>query len=56
MGLRYGTPIGPLRVDLAYRIPGLQALGESTLPASEGDPSTIFGLPIGVHLALGEAF
>ena len=56
MGLRYGTPIGPLRVDLAYRIPGLQALGESTLPASEGDPSTIFGLPIALHLAIGEAF
>lgn len=28
-GLRYGTPVGPLRVDLGVRIPGLQVIGES---------------------------
>jgi outer membrane protein insertion porin family/translocation and assembly module TamA len=51
-GLRYDTPVGPIRFDLGYRIPGAQA------PPSpdEGTPSEIFGLPIAVSLGIGEAF
>lgn len=27
IGLRYGTPVGPLRLDIGVRIPGLQVIG-----------------------------
>jgi outer membrane protein assembly factor BamA len=60
-GLRYMTPIGPLRLDVGYRVPGLQQLGEKELEREEGTPEdlNLFGLarlPIAVHFALGEAF
>lgn len=59
-GIRYVTPIGPLRLDVGYRLPGLQQIGEKELRANEGDPDELdlFGLslPIAIHLALGEAF
>ncbi len=55
-GLRYLTPVGPFRVDVGYRVPGLQQIGEVDLEVEEGDPGTVFGLPIAVHIALGEAF
>lgn len=52
VGLRYGTPVGPVRLDIGYRIPGLQA------PESpdEGEPDTILGLPIAISFGIGEAF
>jgi outer membrane protein assembly factor BamA len=52
IGLRYGTPVGPVRFDIGYRIPGLQA------PASpdEGTPDTLFGLPVAISFGIGEAF
>jgi len=53
-GLRYGTPVGPIRLDLGYRLPGLQTLG--TDDSGEGTPSTIFGLPIAISLGIGETF
>jgi outer membrane protein insertion porin family/translocation and assembly module TamA len=51
-GFRYDTPVGPIRLDIGYRIPGLQA------PSSpdEGTPSTTFGLPIAISFGIGEAF
>ncbi len=51
-GFRYGTPIGPVRLDVGYRIPGLQA------PASDDEftPDTLFGLPIAVSFGIGEPF
>lgn len=55
-GLRYLTPVGPFRLDVGYRVPGLQQLGEEDLRLEEGDPGTVFGLPIAVHIALGESF
>ena len=52
LGLRYATPIGPVRLDVGYRIPGLQA------PKSpdEGVPLAILGAPIAVSLGIGESF
>ncbi len=52
LGLRYETPIGPVRVDLGCRIPGLQA------PASANEvlPGTIFGAPLAASFGIGEPF
>ena len=53
IGLRYDTPIGPIRLDTGYRVPGLQA------PASavdEGVPAETFGLPLAISFGIGEAF
>lgn len=53
LGARYSTPVGPLRFDVGYRIPGLQTLGSSE---GEGTPPTFFGVPIAVAFSIGEAF
>lgn len=58
-GLRYATPVGPLRADVGYRIPCVQVLGVcpgEDLPVNEGKPGTVAGLPIAVSIAIGEAF
>jgi outer membrane protein assembly factor BamA len=60
-GLRYMTPVGPLRLDIGYRVPGAQALGHSNLSSEEGggDTGTLFGrswLPMAINIAIGEAF
>lgn len=51
-GLRYDTPIGPVRVDIGFRLPGLQAPSGVV----EGDPGTIFGIPAALAFGIGEAF
>jgi len=51
-GARYDTPVGPIRFDLGFRIPGLQAPDTP----DEGEPSEIFGLPIAISLGIGESF
>jgi outer membrane protein insertion porin family/translocation and assembly module TamA len=57
LGLRYATPVGPVRADVGYRIPCLQVIGDcGPLPTSEGNTQLILGLPIAVSLAIGEAF
>ena len=53
LGARYDTPVGPVRLDAGYRIPGLQVLGPDE---GEGTPPTLFGAPIAVHIGIGEAF
>lgn len=53
LGARYTTPIGPVRLDVGYRIPGLQAPDDAT---GEGIPDDIFGLPIAVSLGIGAPF
>lgn len=53
-GLRYGTPVGPIRLDVAYRVPGAQVVGAEDGLA--GNPGTIFGAPINISLGIGEAF
>jgi len=60
-GLRYTTPVGALRLDIGYRVPGAQALGYSQLPKNEGgsELGTLFNiswLPVALNIALGEAF
>lgn len=51
LGLRYPTPIGPIRLDLGLRV--LELLGKEE---PEGVPPQIFGAPMTVHLAVGQAF
>jgi outer membrane protein insertion porin family/translocation and assembly module TamA len=54
-GLRYETPVGPVRLDVGYRIPGAQ-FPDGADPRLEGDPGDFFGAPIAVSVGLGEAF
>jgi outer membrane protein insertion porin family/translocation and assembly module TamA len=51
-GFRYETPVGPIRFDIGYRVPGLQA----PPAADEGVPGTTFGLPIAASFGIGESF
>lgn len=53
LGARYDTPLGPVRLDVGYRIPGLQAPKDAP---GEGEPDTVFGLPIAVAFGIGAAF
>lgn len=61
-GVRYESPVGPIRLDLGIRVPGAQAWGEKALPAdnSHGPPPgqqpELFGLPAALQLAIGDAF
>ena len=60
-GIRYMTPVGPLRLDIGYRVPGAQAIGQSKLSLEEGggDVSPLFGidwLPLALNIGLNEAF
>jgi len=52
LGLRYSTPIGPVRFDVGYRVPGLQAPAS----ADESEPDELFGLPVAVSIGIGEPF
>jgi outer membrane protein insertion porin family/translocation and assembly module TamA len=55
LGVRYDTPVGPIRLDIGYRLPGLQIIG-STDPL-EPEPTPIFGvLPVTLAFGIGEAF
>jgi outer membrane protein insertion porin family/translocation and assembly module TamA len=63
-GVRYESPVGPIRLDIGYRLPGLQAIGQSSLPREHGqerpnlfgdeDPKS--GFQGAIYLAFGEAF
>ncbi len=55
-GLRYDTPVGPVRLDVGYAIPGLQRVDGDLDRLTEGQPSTVFGLPVAVNIAVGQAF
>ncbi|HEU4409532.1 MAG TPA: POTRA domain-containing protein [Polyangiaceae bacterium] len=55
LGGRYDTPVGPVRLDVAYRLPGLQTLGGSDR-RDEREPPTLLGLPIALQVGIGEAF
>src|SRR5205823_14750472 len=53
-GARYDTPVGPIRLDVGYRIPGLQVLGPMT--PDEQPPDTFLGIPLALAFGIGEAF
>jgi outer membrane protein insertion porin family/translocation and assembly module TamA len=56
-GLRYDTPVGPLRLDFGVRVPGLQSIGNSQLPIEHGqERPTLFGAPAAINVTIGEAF
>lgn len=61
-GLRYFTPIGAIRVDFGFRIPGLQVVGgEDRVGRVAADDTDVnfFGLtrwPGALHISIGEAF
>jgi outer membrane protein insertion porin family/translocation and assembly module TamA len=56
-GVRYDTPVGPIRLDIGYRIPGLNPdFHDPSVVATQGDPGTILGIPAAVALGIGEAF
>jgi outer membrane protein assembly factor BamA len=63
-GVRYDTPIGPVRVDIGFRIPGAQYSkkdaadykGPGTFEDSQGKPGEIFGIPAALSFGIGEAF
>jgi outer membrane protein insertion porin family/translocation and assembly module TamA len=50
-GLRYPTPIGPVRADFGLRL--FEALGKED---RQGTPPTLLGAPITISFAVGEAF
>jgi outer membrane protein insertion porin family/translocation and assembly module TamA len=52
LGFRYPTPVGPVRLDVGYRIPGLQAPDTG----DEYQPDDVFGLPIALSFGIGEPF
>jgi len=59
-GVRYESPVGPIRLDFGIRVPGAQAWGKSGLPTDPPghgqERPDFFGLPAAVQLAIGDAF
>jgi outer membrane protein insertion porin family/translocation and assembly module TamA len=67
-GARYDTPVGPIRLDVGYRIQPLQVLGfpneqavwqhdlAAGLPPTAGLPPRIFGVPMAISVGIGEAY
>lgn len=53
LGLRYDTPVGPVRLDLGFRVPGLQAPPGA---ADETAPGELLSLPLAASFGIGEAF
>jgi outer membrane protein insertion porin family/translocation and assembly module TamA len=51
--LRYDTPVGPVRLDAGYRVPGMQAPANAP---DEGTPGTLFSLPMAASFGIGEPF
>jgi outer membrane protein assembly factor BamA len=55
LGVRYDTPVGPIRLDIGYRIPGLQTIGVTD--PLEPQPKPIFDvLPVTLAFGIGEAY
>jgi outer membrane protein insertion porin family/translocation and assembly module TamA len=62
VGARYDTPVGPIRLDVGYRIQPLQVLGYQNeqdvydaMPV-EGLPQRLLGIPLAVAFGIGEAY
>ncbi len=56
-GARYDTPVGPIRLDIGYRLPGLNPnFSDPSVVQADGNPGTILGAPIAIDLGIGESF
>lgn len=55
LGVRYDTPVGPIRADLGYRVPGMQVLGGLT-PDQRAPQTFPLDLPLAVSIGIGETF
>lgn len=66
-GARYDTLVGPIRLDVGYRIQPLQVIGYASEQAKQDDDvanhrptdgvqPTIFGVPLAIAIGIGEAF
>jgi outer membrane translocation and assembly module TamA len=62
VGGRYDTPVGPIRLDVGYRLPWLQILGQpNETKAYASDPTLgvqprLLGQPVALAFGIGEAF
>jgi outer membrane protein assembly factor BamA len=65
IGVAYDTPVGPIRLDVGYRIQPLQVLGfpdeKAAATPPGGDPVNgtqpkIFNLPVAVAIGIGQAY
>jgi outer membrane protein insertion porin family/translocation and assembly module TamA len=58
-GARYDTPVGPIRLDIGYRIPGLQYPNDGASHFEVPPPTLDIGslqLPIALAFGIGQAF
>lgn len=56
-GGRYDTPVGPLRIDIGYRLQGPFAFpANDPLEPTNEQLGTILGVPIAISAGIGEAF
>jgi outer membrane protein assembly factor BamA len=55
-GLRYYTILGAIRLDLGWRIPGLQVIGDSNADENQKAKEDLGLAPKAFHLTIGEAF
>lgn len=55
-GIRYYTILGAIRLDLGWRVPGLQVIGDSSAYENEKASRDLSVLPNAFHLTIGEAF
>ena len=62
VGAAYDTPVGPIRVDIGYRIQPLQILGfKNETDAANANPvngmqPTILGVPLAIAIGIGQAY
>lgn len=56
LGFRYDTIVGPVRLDLAWRVPGIQVIGEVDYQARHEFSIGGAAFPGALHITIGDAF